>query len=268
MHASHGIDTAGDIEEAKVLSVPGFGEVTTKKLLVWRRSHERTFRFDPRRGISPSDTTAVERDIVMARAVLERDMSARLSRLKALVASAASRRAVLERRAAELLPVYAQAAADARAIPGDPAIHKRMLCLAGAITLFAVTMMEFPNAPYAGSRLAKSAQAPPPVLEAPNISPPVSAPAVERPLQAAVLPPSQSSSPPVAAPAAAPAPDYGRVVTRRGANVRDAPNGVTVLRVVPRGTVLKVFGRRHGWVQVGEELPMGWIYSSLLADAP
>ena len=82
-------------------------------------------------------------------------------------------------------------------------------------------------------------------------------------------------------------PSMQRVITRQGANVRDAPTSstvvrhasrrlgrrndlprATVLRTVPRGTVLQVFARRDGWIQVGQDVPMGWVYSSLLTDAP
>jgi hypothetical protein len=82
-------------------------------------------------------------------------------------------------------------------------------------------------------------------------------------------------------------PSMQRVITRQGANVRDAPTSstvvrhasrrlgrrndlprTTVLRTVPRGTVLQVFARRDGWIQVGQDVPMGWVYSSLLTDAP
>jgi hypothetical protein len=70
-----------------------------------------------------------------------------------------------------------------------------------------------------------------------------------------------------AAPAPAPPMDAGRVITRQGANIRDAPTSSTVLRTVPRGTVLQVFTRRDGWIQVGQDVPMGWVYSSLLTDA-
>jgi len=68
--------------------------------------------------------------------------------------------------------------------------------------------------------------------------------------------------------APAPPTDVGRVITRQGANIRDVPTGSAVLRTVPRGTTLHVFARRDGWVQVGEEVPMGWVYSSLVKDAP
>src|SRR5262249_44509637 len=68
--------------------------------------------------------------------------------------------------------------------------------------------------------------------------------------------------------APAPPTDVGRVITRQGANIRDVPTGSAVLRTMPRGTTLHVFARRDGWVQVGEEAPMGWVYSSLVKDAP
>ena len=41
--SSFGLDTAADVEETKVLSVPGFGPVTSKPLLDWRATLERHF---------------------------------------------------------------------------------------------------------------------------------------------------------------------------------------------------------------------------------
>jgi hypothetical protein len=72
----------------------------------------------------------------------------------------------------------------------------------------------------------------------------------------------------VVRPPAAPLTDVGRVITGQGANIRDVPTGSAVLRTVPRGTTLHVFARRDGWVQVGDEVPIGWVYSSLVKDAP
>lgn len=46
--ASFGIETAADISRHKVLRVPGFGPVTTKPLLDWRRSKENRFVYDPK----------------------------------------------------------------------------------------------------------------------------------------------------------------------------------------------------------------------------
>ncbi len=51
--------------------------------------------------------------------------------------------------------------------------------------------------------------------------------------------------------------------------MRSAPdNSSPVVRIILRGTVMTAFARRDGWVQVGDDAPQGWIYSSLLADAP
>jgi hypothetical protein len=72
----------------------------------------------------------------------------------------------------------------------------------------------------------------------------------------------------VVPPAAAPPTNVDRIITRQGVNIRDEPAGSAVLRTVPRGTTLHVFARHDGWVQVGEEVPMGWVHSSFVKDAP
>jgi hypothetical protein len=76
---------------------------------------------------------------------------------------------------------------------------------------------------------------------------------------------------PTAATPVAPAPAAvaGMVTTsaRTPVNVREAPSGGTaVLRVVPRGSTLQVFGEAPGgWLQVGEAgEPWGWLHSSML----
>jgi N6-adenosine-specific RNA methylase IME4 len=58
-------------------------------------------------------------------------------------------------------------------------------------------------------------------------------------------------------------------VVREAANIRLAPtNTATVERVAPKGMVLQVYGRsRDGWVQVGDDVPLGWIYASRLGPA-
>lgn len=43
---SFGIETAADVTRSAVLRVPGFGDVMTSKLLVWRRGHEMDFRYN------------------------------------------------------------------------------------------------------------------------------------------------------------------------------------------------------------------------------
>ncbi|MCG7363996.1 SH3 domain-containing protein, partial [Roseomonas sp. ACRSG] len=49
-------------------------------------------------------------------------------------------------------------------------------------------------------------------------------------------------------------------------NVRSSPaGGGAVVRVVPRASLLRVFGEAPGgWLQVGEEQPIGWLHRSML----
>ncbi|CAH2601816.1 protein of unknown function [Rhodovastum atsumiense] len=72
-----------------------------------------------------------------------------------------------------------------------------------------------------------------------------------------------------AARALAPA-DGEHVVVREVSNVRANPNNAApVLQTAPRGTLLKVHARtRDGWVQVGDEVAWGWVWSGLLDPAP
>jgi hypothetical protein len=69
---------------------------------------------------------------------------------------------------------------------------------------------------------------------------------------------------PVAAPASG-----GTVTMRQAGNIRNAPvSGSQLVRVAPRGAVLRVFAQAPGgWLQVGEGEPEGWVHSSLV-DSP
>jgi hypothetical protein len=88
--------------------------------------------------------------------------------------------------------------------------------------------------------------------------------------------PSATARPPVAdaggsnaASTAAPRATPGRSVTTTSAhpvNIRNSPaGGGAIVRVVPRASVLRVFGEAPGgWLQVGEDQPMGWLHGSML----
>ena len=258
---SYGIDTAADIERTRVLSIPGFGAATAQKLLLWRQTHERTFSFNPDRAISPSEIVALERDITMQRSQLEQDVAAGLGRLKAAVTAATARRQSLESRAAELLPRYAQAAADARVRPTSPTVHKRLLALSA--TSVGITLLSLiPNA---------TPQARPTVLPQASLLPAEKAPiilSVQPPPAAPVLPPVATQEP-VNNPTSAARVDTRHVFTRQAANIRLAPDNTSpVVRTITQGTALTIYVRRNGWVQVGDDTPWGWIYSGLLTEAP
>jgi DNA-binding helix-hairpin-helix protein with protein kinase domain len=70
MLAAYGIETAADIDEAKILQIPGFGPTLTQELLKWRRAHERNFRFNPNDTDHHRDIEGVERDLESRRQAL------------------------------------------------------------------------------------------------------------------------------------------------------------------------------------------------------
>lgn len=75
--------------------------------------------------------------------------------------------------------------------------------------------------------------------------------------------------PPAAPMAAAPLAGTGRQVTTSQAhpvNIRSSPGGGgAVVRVVPRASTLRVFNEAPGgWLEVGEDAPLGWVHVSVL----
>jgi len=62
MLRSFGLDTAADLDLALIAQVKGFGPKLISALLDWRRSHERSFVFDPKRGVDPQDVSRLNRD--------------------------------------------------------------------------------------------------------------------------------------------------------------------------------------------------------------
>jgi hypothetical protein len=59
----------------------------------------------------------------------------------------------------------------------------------------------------------------------------------------------------------------GQIVTmRQHGNIRVTPvGGSQLVRVAPKGTVLRVFAQAPGgWLQVGEGNAEGWVHSSMV----
>jgi DNA-binding helix-hairpin-helix protein with protein kinase domain len=67
MLASYGIETAADIDGAKIMRIPGFGETLTSDLVQWRQEHERNFRFNPSEPVDRRDIDAIDRELEMHR---------------------------------------------------------------------------------------------------------------------------------------------------------------------------------------------------------
>ena len=110
--------------------------------------------------------------------------------------------------------------------------------------------------------------------QAPRALPPLPSDAA---LAQQAAPPPVAPAPPVPSPAAiqrSPPPPVPSITVTRSVtttaahpvNIRSHPRGGgAVVRVVPRASVLRVFGEAPGgWFQVGEDQPFGWVHGSML----
>jgi hypothetical protein len=111
---------------------------------------------------------------------------------------------------------------------------------------------------------ADSALSPPP---APPSAPP-QAQGTTPPAAPPAPPGGHAAPPPPAPPSAQPNSSQGSITTTAAhpVNVRSSPaGGGAIVRIVPRSSVLRVFGNAPGgWLQVGEEQPIGWLHESML----
>ncbi len=72
---SFNIETAVDVTQAALLSVPGFGPTLTANLLAWRAAVESRFVFNDQQVIDPTDLQKIEREIATVRLQYERTLS-------------------------------------------------------------------------------------------------------------------------------------------------------------------------------------------------
>jgi DNA-binding helix-hairpin-helix protein with protein kinase domain len=70
MLASYGIETAADVNDRKIMRIPGFGQALTSELVRWRQGHERNFRFNPNEPMDPRDINALDRELEARRQTL------------------------------------------------------------------------------------------------------------------------------------------------------------------------------------------------------
>jgi hypothetical protein len=81
---SFGIETAWDVTTKKVMSVPGFGPVLTRKLMQWRSSVEGTFKFNPNLPTDPSEIARVHSALATRRATMETTLRQGIKELEQL----------------------------------------------------------------------------------------------------------------------------------------------------------------------------------------
>lgn len=92
MLASYGVDSAADITLQKLYQVPNFGGKLTEKLMNWRGSQEKRFRFDPSKSVDKLEIERVNRDIRARQTELEKSISSGVQKALATHASIRARR--------------------------------------------------------------------------------------------------------------------------------------------------------------------------------
>lgn len=112
---SYSIETAADVAFAIIVAVPGFGPKTAQNLVDWRANLERSFRFDPGRGVPQAEIDNVENSVALQRRQLEQRLSAGLIELRSAIEQETDTRAQLHAKYSRVAPVYAQDLADCRA---------------------------------------------------------------------------------------------------------------------------------------------------------
>ena len=92
---SWGIDTAADVEEAKIADIPGIGKTLTDKLVVWRHVKERAFVYNAAAIVDPLEVQRIDRQLAARRTKLMKEMRERISEVERRVDRFNSDRAAL-----------------------------------------------------------------------------------------------------------------------------------------------------------------------------
>jgi DNA-binding helix-hairpin-helix protein with protein kinase domain len=82
--ASFGIETAADIQYAKVRAVPGFGDVRVRTLMEWRMAHELKFRYIPNDTSRDQEANKIDTYYHQKQEQLVKNVRSELMRAKAL----------------------------------------------------------------------------------------------------------------------------------------------------------------------------------------
>jgi hypothetical protein len=116
--AFNGIETAADLNHSALVGISGFGPKRIGALMSWRDDLASRFRFDPARGVDPSDVAKINNEVALLRRDLEQKLVGGLSHLKQI------RSQILDARTRFIEPVrsvyreYLQAKADLAAAGG------------------------------------------------------------------------------------------------------------------------------------------------------
>ena len=113
---SYGIETALDVTQAALFSVPGFGPKTNQKLLRWRAGIEAKFVFNANLPVDPREIQKVEGAVLKDRSELEGKLRQGLLELRQIAAQVLSVRQHMRDQVAKAFDAKLQADADLAAI--------------------------------------------------------------------------------------------------------------------------------------------------------
>ena len=104
---SYGIETAKDISKQSLLKVPGFGPFISD-LIEWRKSIEKQFSFDPKKGIPKSDLYTLEKEMYALKCDLEKKLTEGEAELNHIKTTILTCRENLKKEADECLKILGQ----------------------------------------------------------------------------------------------------------------------------------------------------------------
>jgi len=111
---AYGIETAFDITEENVASIPGFGPTLENKLLSWRMIVEARFKFDPTQALTPTDLRMLHMKYHTRRNSLQRTLQGGDEKLLEIRNRADKALQTIQDEARRLMPLLAQAEVDLR----------------------------------------------------------------------------------------------------------------------------------------------------------
>jgi DNA-binding helix-hairpin-helix protein with protein kinase domain len=115
---SYGIETAADLLNSNVESVPGFGPKLCGALYAWRQSMEVRFKFNPATGVDRRDIDKIEQEIGLERRKLEQAVRAGYEELQQLHGRALNARTQMRGPVEAAYAAYLQADANYKAVSG------------------------------------------------------------------------------------------------------------------------------------------------------
>jgi DNA-binding helix-hairpin-helix protein with protein kinase domain len=110
--ASFGVETAADIEPARILGISGFGQGLTQELVQWRQGLERKFRYDPSKGVDPADIAALNQKFRQEKTRIEGGLLATPEMLNKLMEQTLIKRKAIRAQIEDAAKALAQARAD------------------------------------------------------------------------------------------------------------------------------------------------------------